>query len=158
MSVWLSFCLIFEKYQVHINHLIKMREVNFKKNPILVCLNIYSCRNKIVSLRNVVDKVYIDILCIDETILDDSFRDSQFLIENYQFPPFHRDRNSKAGSKIANFRRGLISRRWKNFELKTIETICVEFTISRKKWFILFVYAVCENPYKFPHEHWKDFE
>ena len=88
-----------------------MREVNFKKNPILVCLNIYSCRNKIVSLRNVVDKVYIDILCIDETILDDSFRDSQFLIENYQFLPFHRDRNSKGRGKIANFRQGLISKR-----------------------------------------------
>lgn len=85
-----------------------MREVNFKKNPILVCLNIYSCRNKIVSLRNVVDKVYIDILCIDETILDDSFRDSQFLIENYQFLPFSRDRYSKSGGKTGYVRQELI--------------------------------------------------
>ena len=39
---------------------------------------------------------------------DDSFPDSQFLIENYQFPSFRRDRNSKRGGKIVYVRQGLI--------------------------------------------------
>ena len=49
-----------------------MREV-YSKNPILSYLNIICLKNKIVSLRAVVAKVPIDILCIDETKLDDSF-------------------------------------------------------------------------------------
>ena len=76
-----------------------MSEV-YSKYPILGYLNIKSLRNKIVSLRDVVTKVPTDILFINETILDDSFPDSQLLMENYQFPPFRRDRNSKGGSKI----------------------------------------------------------
>ena len=94
-----------------------MREV-YSKNPILGYLNINSLSNKIVSLRDVIAKVPIDILCIDETKLDDSFPDSQFLIEHYQFPPFRRDKNSKVGGKIVYARQGLISKRLNNFESK----------------------------------------
>ena len=68
--------------QTDINDLIKVREA-YSKNPILGCLNIKSLRNKIINLRDVVAKVPIDILCVDETKLDESFPDSQFLIENY---------------------------------------------------------------------------
>ena len=119
--------------QVDINENVKMREV-YSKNPALGYLNTNSLRNKIVSLRSVFAKARIDILCIDETKLDDSFPDSQFLIENYQLPPFRMDRNSKGGGKIVYVRRGLISKRLKNFE----STICLELTISKKKWCILF--------------------
>ena len=64
--------------------------------------------------------------------MDDSFPDIQFLIENSQFPPFRRDRNSKGGGKIVYVGQGLISKRLKDFESKTIETICIELTISKK--------------------------
>ena len=37
------------------------------------------------------------ILCIDEPKLDKTFPDSQFQIENYQYPLFLRDRNWKGG-------------------------------------------------------------
>ena len=84
--------------QTDINDLIKVREA-YSKNPILSYLNKNSLRNKIINLRDVVAKVPIDILCVDETKLDESFSDSQFLFENYQFPPFRRDRNSKGGGK-----------------------------------------------------------
>ena len=92
-----------------------MRE-EYCKNPSLRCLNINSLRNKIVSLRDVIAKVPIDILCIDETKLGDSFPDSQFLNGNYKFPRFRRDRNSKGGGNIVYLRQGLISKRLKNFE------------------------------------------
>ena len=103
---------------VDINDLIKMRE-EYCKNPSLRYLNINSLRNKIVSLRVPIDvyiKVPIDILCIDETKLGDSFPDSQFLNGNYKFPRFRRDRNSKGGGNIVYLRQGLISKRLKNFE------------------------------------------
>ena len=51
-----------------------MKEV-YSKNPILGYFNINPFRNKIVSLRDVVAKLHIDILCTDETKLDDSFPD-----------------------------------------------------------------------------------
>ena len=58
-----------------------MKEV-YSKNPILGYFNINPFRNKIVSLRDVAAKLHVDILCTDETKLDDSFPDSQFLIKN----------------------------------------------------------------------------
>ena len=56
-----------------------MREVYFK-SPVLDYSKVNSLRNRIVSLRDVVAKVPIHILWRDETKLDDSFSDLQFLI------------------------------------------------------------------------------
>ena len=96
---------------------VKMREV-YSKNPILGYVSINSLRNKIVRLRDVVAKDPINILCIDETKCH-----SELLIENYQSPPFRRDRNSKRSGKIVYVRQGLISKHLKIFELKIIKTI-----------------------------------
>ena len=85
--------------QRNIDDFIKIRET-YSKNPILGYLNINSLRNKIINLKEVVEKAPIDILCIDETKIDESFPDSQFFIENYQFPPYRRDRNSKGVVKL----------------------------------------------------------
>ena len=93
--------------QVDIYDLVKMREV-YSKNPTLAYLSINFLRNKIVSLRDVVAKVFIDMLWIDETKLNDSFPASQFLIENYQFLPFSTDRYSKSGGKTGYVRQELI--------------------------------------------------
>ena len=103
-------------------------------------LNINSIRNKIIYLRELVSKAPIDIFCIEETKIDESFPNSQLFIENYQFPPYRRDRNSKGGGKIVYVRKGLFSKRLKNLESKNTETICIEVTISKKKWCILFAY------------------
>ena len=42
-------------------------------------------------------------------------------------------------------RQGLITRRLPKFETKVSETICVELTISKKKWCILFAYRPPQN-------------
>ena len=73
--------------QVDINDLVEMSEV-YSKYPILGYLNIKSLRNKIVSLRDVVTKVPTDILFINETLLDDSFPDSQLLMEKLPVSTF----------------------------------------------------------------------
>ena len=69
-----------------------MRDVS-SKNPIPGYLNKNPLINKIVSLKDVITKFPTDILCIDETKLDDIFPDSQVLVENYHFPPFRKESN-----------------------------------------------------------------
>ena len=85
-------------------------------------------------------KVPLDIVCTDKTKLDESFPDSQVHMENYQFLPFQRDRNSKGDGKLVFIKNGLIANRVKDLETKVSETIYTDFAISKKKWCILFAY------------------
>ena len=79
----------------------------YDKNPIIEYLNINSLRTKILSLKETLHKTPIDILCIDKTKLDETFPDAQFMIENYQFHSFGRDRNNKGSGKMALIRKKL---------------------------------------------------
>ena len=130
-----------------IDGLIHLR-VNNPFNPIVGYLNINSLRNKIDDLREVCKKVQIDILCIDETKLDDSFPDSQFKINGYQFPFLRRDRDNREGGKIVFIKQGLIVNRLKQLETKISETIFLELTISNKKWLLAFAYGPLNNAKK----------
>ena len=87
----------------------------------------------------------VDILCIDEIKIDPSYPDSQFHIDGYQFPPFAKDRNKQGRGKIVYVRNGIIAKRMKQFEEGFGETICLEFTFSKKKWCVLFVYRPLQN-------------
>ena len=93
-----------------------------------------------ISLREILKKMKIDVLCIDETKLDSSFPNHQFKIEGYQFPLLRRDRNSKGGGEMVFVREGFIAKQIKNFETKNAETICLELTIVKKEGCILFAY------------------
>ena len=68
----------------------------------------------------------IDILCVDERKLDSSYPDAHFLMNDYQFPPFKRDKNKYGQGKIVFRRQGLITRWLPKFEINMSETICVE--------------------------------
>ena len=68
--------------QLGINDLVKMREV-YHKSLILGYLKINSLRNKTVSLSDVVSKVPIDILYIDEAKLDEAKLDEAKLIHSF---------------------------------------------------------------------------
>ena len=103
-------------------------------NPIVAYLNINSLGEKINHLREICKESPIDILCVEETKIDSTYPDAQFKINDYQFPPFRRDRNKYGGGKIVFIRQGLITRRLPKFETKVSETICVELTISKQKW------------------------
>ena len=93
--------------------------INNPFNPIVGYLNINSLRNKIDDFREVCKKVEIDILCIDETKLDDSFTDSQFKIKGYQFPFLRKDRDNRGGEKFVFIKQGLIVNRLKQLKLKS---------------------------------------
>ena len=99
---------------------------------------------KINHLHEICKESLIDILCVDETKQDSSYTDPQFQINDYQFPPFRRDRNKYGGGKILFIRQGLITR-LPNFETKVSETIRVELTVSKKKWCILSGYRPPQN-------------
>ena len=46
---------------------------------------------------------------------------------------------------IPYVRKGIIAKRIKQFEEASGETVCLEFTLSKKKWCILFVYRPPQN-------------
>ena len=90
------------------NGLAKLRDA-YPNNPIIGYININSLREKIISLRDVISKSKLEVLCIYETKLDLSFPDTQFKIEGCQFPLFREDRNSDGGGKIIYVREGLVT-------------------------------------------------
>ena len=112
----------------------------YEKNPIIGYVNLSSLRTKMLNLKEILHKAPIDILCIDETKLDETFPDAQFMIENYQFSPFRRDRNRKGGGKMFFVRKELLVKRLENFETKSTEAFCIELLISKWKWCIIFTY------------------
>ena len=81
-----------------IDMLMKTRKM-YEKIPIIGFLNINSLRSKVLSLKETLHKAPIDMLCIDETKLDETFPDAQFLIENYQFPPLEETEIKKGVGK-----------------------------------------------------------
>ena len=125
-----------------ISGLINLRK-DFSKNPILSYLNIKSLGGKFDNFRGFCSKTEVDILYIDEIKIDRSYSDCQFHIDGYQFSPFRKDRNKHGGGKIVYVRNIITSKRIEQFEEGFGETICLEFTLSKKKWCVLFV---CRPP------------
>ena len=71
---------------------------NKSKKIIIAHLTVNSIRNKFDFFSDIV-KDNIDILMISESKLDDSFPDSQFLIEGFS-KPFRLDRNRNGGGAM----------------------------------------------------------
>ena len=113
--------------------------VKYPTNPLIVYLNINSLRNKIIDVREVIGKVSLDYLVISETKLDESFPSVQFNISNYEIRN-RRDRDKNGGGLIEFVRKGFITKRLKDYETQFCETICSEFTVSKKKWVCFSVY------------------
>ena len=87
---------------------LKLLRVENDSNPIVAYLNINSLSEKINHLHEICKESPFDILCVDETKLDSSSPDAQFQINDYQFPPFKRNRNKYRVDKIVYVRQGLI--------------------------------------------------
>ena len=123
------------------SELIELRN-KYPNNPSIGYLNINILRNKIIDLRETMSKAPFEIVCTDETKLDENFPDFQFHMENNQLPSFQRDQNSKGGGKLVFVKNGLIVKRVKDLETKVSETICIKLTIKKKKRCILFAYKL----------------
>ena len=83
------------------------------------------------------------MFCVDETKLDDSFPNSQFILENFQFSPFRRDRNSKGAGKLVSVKQGIITKRLENLETKFSETICI--VLFPRKNDVLYLHIGSQN-------------
>ena len=56
------------------------------------------------------------------------------------FFPYRRNRGNHGGEKMVFIRECLITKRLENLETKLSETICLELTVSNKKWLVLLAY------------------
>ena len=82
---------------------------------------------------------------IGKTKLDSSYPDLQLKVLGYQNLPYSKNWNKNDGGKIVLLQEGLIARRLKDFEGDTTEVICLELTVCKKIWFIIFAYRPTFN-------------
>ena len=119
--------------------ILSKNRLKYPTNPLIGYLNINSLRNKIIDVREVIGKLSLDYFVISETKLDESFPSAQFNISNYEIRN-RRDRDKNGGGLIEFVRKGFITKRLKDYETQICETICSEFTISKRKWICFSVY------------------
>ena len=76
---------------------------------IIATLNLNSLPNKFSSLAEIISN-NIDILVIEETKIDESFPEGQFLIPGYK-KPYRKDRNRNGGGIIVYVREDIPSKK-----------------------------------------------
>ena len=111
----------------------------YTKNIILSYINVNSIRNKLDDLKFLLGKS-LDILCISETKLDETFPTVQFAIEGFS-KPYRLDVTSNSGGLLFYVKANLTSKliRFYNFPNK-MQCIPIELNISTKKYVLLSVY------------------
>ena len=61
-------------------------------------------------------------------------------MDGYTFPAYRRDRNKHGGGLIVFTKKDLITKRKKEFQSTDLKVICLELTVSKRKWIIFSVY------------------
>ena len=119
----------------------KLRDTRsrYLKQPLFPYLNINSLRNKVIDLKEILGYLSPDYLVLFKTNLDDSFPLAQFSLPNYEIQA-RRDRDKNGGDLIEFVKKGLISKRLKNFEPRKSECICSKITVSMNKWLCVSIY------------------
>ena len=108
-------------------------------NLLLGFLNINSLRNKITDLRMIAERCLPDVLFIEEIKLNSDFKTELFLINNYK-SPIRLDRSEFGGGLMQYSRNGIICNRLPNFEVPSLELLCSELVVAKKKWIIYSIY------------------
>ena len=112
------------------------------KNLIFGTLNINSIRNKFQCLKHVLSENLVDVLTICESKLDESFPKAQFHVDG--FSVFRQDSSATSGGVMVYIRNDIPCRRRHEFELECHEnqSICLELSIRKEKWFLLSNYVL----------------
>ena len=71
--------------------------------------------------------------------MDESFPNCRFKLIGYEIRA-RRDRHKHGGGLIEFVRQGFIFKRLKKYEPNYSESICSEFTVSKKKWICFSIY------------------
>ena len=108
------------------------------QNPFRVIIghiNINSIRNKFEPLVSFINN-NLDILMISETKIDDTFPDSQFLIEGFSVP-YRLDRTAKGRGILLYIREDIPSKRIKKVTFdESFEEFFIEINLRSKKWLL----------------------
>lgn len=88
--------------------------------------------NWISDLRKLCRKIQIHFICKDKNKFNELFPNPHFHIEGCQYPPFRKDCNKNGGREITCVKQRLIAKRNLEYENITIETVCIEITMSKK--------------------------
>ena len=121
----------------------KILRLKYAQNLIIAQTNVNPIRNKFELLVPQIAS-NIDVLMISETKIDESFRTSQFLTDEFLISsPYCLDRNSNGGGILVYFKNNIITKSLKTINL-SIEAIFIEINLRSKKWLLCFTY----NPNK----------
>ena len=90
---------------------LKILRQSYTKNVIFSYLNINSGRNKLNDLDKIVG-CNIDVLCIDETKIDTSFPEGEFILKGYQ-KLYRLDRLASSGGRLVYINSNIASRPFK---------------------------------------------
>ena len=105
----------------------------------IASLNINSIRYKFEQLKFIIND-NIDILIIQETKLDETFPNGQFLIEGF-LPPFRKDRNAHGGGILVFIKDNIPAKVLNNHQLPNdIEGIFIELNMKNNKWLLFGTY------------------
>ena len=107
-------------------------------------LNINNLKNKIIDFRVVIERCLPDVLVIEETKLTSDFQTESFLVNNYQ-KPLRRDRNEFGGGIMLFARKGVVCNRVQILETHSLEILCFELIVSKKKWIVYSLYRPTES-------------
>ncbi len=130
-------------FSVDLQNLFELR-TQYHNHPIIGFLNINSIRYKIIDLRIIIERFLPDILVIEETKLSSEFNNNAFLINNYKAPMCH-DRDEFGGGLMQYVRKGVVCNRVPSYEVSSLELICSELTVNKKKWIIYSIYRPPER-------------
>ena len=109
-----------------------------KDKVVLATLNINSLRNKLSSLTEIVSN-NLDVMIIEETKLDASFPNGQFIVPGYK-QPYRWDRDCNGGGVIVYIREDIPSKKLDSFKLDDIEGQFFELNLRKSKWLMFAAY------------------
>ena len=85
------------------------------------------------------ERCLLDVLVIEETKINSDFKTDIFLVNNYQ-KPMRRDRNEYGGGIMLYARKGVVCNRVPALETPSLELLCSELIVNKKKWIVYCIY------------------
>ena len=101
----------------------------------IVHLNVHFLYPKLDEIKLLLLKQDIDILCLCETFLNDTFSNFELNIDNFKM--FRKDRNTAGGGLVIYTRDGIPCDQRQDLENESIESICIEIKQPNSKPFII---------------------
>ena len=120
----------------------KLKSLKLSHPTNITCgyLNINAIAKKLDGLTSMLDSS-IDILCIGETKLDDSYPDAQFHVPGYNLPYREDGKSVHSGGLMIYVNESIPSKKLsKTSSCDGIEVIPVELNLKKAKWLILAIY------------------